>query len=176
MAVAQPLGFEIDFVRNPLSGSAAWFFFFILKFIFTAIFEIKVHVKKFIHQIIIYFLKYIVYFSTNKILEKNSFGLTNSPKIYKFSFGPSPYLFETFQENITNFIKCTKIARLFTELRNFQEFLFPIPIPGIFPFTRFYKLALNENIPHPNPANSDCSRHLLSSFFLSKTWFLLKFF
>ena len=44
MAVARPLGFEIDFVRNPISGSAAWFFVIILKFIFTAIFEIKVHV------------------------------------------------------------------------------------------------------------------------------------
>ena len=48
MAVAQPLGFEIDFVRNPFSGSAAWFFVIILKFIFTAIFEIKNHVKKFL--------------------------------------------------------------------------------------------------------------------------------
>ena len=38
MAVAQPLGFEIDFVRNSISGSAAWFFVIILKFIFTAIF------------------------------------------------------------------------------------------------------------------------------------------
>ena len=46
MAVAQPLGFEIDSVRNPISGSAAWFFVIILKFIFTVIFEIKVHVKK----------------------------------------------------------------------------------------------------------------------------------
>ena len=48
MVVAQPLGFEIDFVRNPTSGSAAWFFVLILKFILTAIFEIKVHVKKFL--------------------------------------------------------------------------------------------------------------------------------
>ena len=45
MTFAQPLGFEIDFVRNPISGSAA-FFLIILKFIFTAIFEIKFHVKK----------------------------------------------------------------------------------------------------------------------------------
>ena len=35
MAVAQPLDFEIDFARNPISGSAAWFFVIILKFIFT---------------------------------------------------------------------------------------------------------------------------------------------
>ena len=38
MAVARPYGFEIDFVRNPISGSAAWFFVIILKFIFTHIF------------------------------------------------------------------------------------------------------------------------------------------
>ena len=43
MALAQPLGFEIDFVINPISWSAAWFFVTILGFIF----EIKVHVKKF---------------------------------------------------------------------------------------------------------------------------------
>ena len=48
MVVAQPWGFENDFVRNPISGSAAWFFVIILKFILTAIFKIKVHVKKFL--------------------------------------------------------------------------------------------------------------------------------
>ena len=48
MAVAQPLGFEIDFARNPFSGSAAWFFVIILKFIFTSIFEIEIHEKKFL--------------------------------------------------------------------------------------------------------------------------------
>ena len=37
MAVAQPYGFEIDFVRNPISGSAARFFVLILKFIFTPV-------------------------------------------------------------------------------------------------------------------------------------------
>ena len=47
MAVAQPLDFEIDSARNPISGSATWFFLIILKFIFTVIFEIKNHVKKF---------------------------------------------------------------------------------------------------------------------------------
>ena len=41
----QPLDFEIDFVRNPISGSAAWFFVIIGKIIFTAIFEIKNHEK-----------------------------------------------------------------------------------------------------------------------------------
>ena len=41
MAAAQPLGFEIDFVSNPISGSAAWFFVIILQFILTAIFESK---------------------------------------------------------------------------------------------------------------------------------------
>ena len=44
MAVAQPLDFEIDFARNPISGFAARLFVIILKFIFTAIFEIKNHV------------------------------------------------------------------------------------------------------------------------------------
>ena len=46
MAVVQLLDFEIDFTRN--TGSAAWFFVIILKFIFTAIFGIKNHVKKFV--------------------------------------------------------------------------------------------------------------------------------
>ena len=45
MAVARLYGFEIDFVRNPISESAALFFVFILKFIFTAIFEIKIYEK-----------------------------------------------------------------------------------------------------------------------------------
>ena len=48
MTVVQPFGSEITFVRNPIFGSAAWFFVIILKLIFTAIFEIKVHVKKFL--------------------------------------------------------------------------------------------------------------------------------
>ena len=46
MAVARPNGFEIDFVRNLISGSAAWFFVIILKFIFTPIFELKIYEKK----------------------------------------------------------------------------------------------------------------------------------
>ena len=41
----QPYGSEIDFVRNPISGSAAWFFVIIREFIFTAIFEIKIHFR-----------------------------------------------------------------------------------------------------------------------------------
>ena len=48
MAVAQPIDFEIDIARNPISGSAAWFFVIILKFIFTAIFQIKKSCKKFL--------------------------------------------------------------------------------------------------------------------------------
>ena len=48
MAVARPLGFEIDFVTNPISESAASFFVIILKLIFTFVFEIKVHEKKFL--------------------------------------------------------------------------------------------------------------------------------
>ena len=50
MNVAQPLGFEIDFARYPISGSAAWFFIIILKLIFTPIFEIKVHEKNSWHR------------------------------------------------------------------------------------------------------------------------------
>ena len=43
MAAARPNGFYINLVRNPNSGSAAWFFFFILRWIFTLIFEIEIH-------------------------------------------------------------------------------------------------------------------------------------
>ena len=42
IVIARPYGFEIDFLRNPISGSAPWFFVIILKFIFTPIFENKV--------------------------------------------------------------------------------------------------------------------------------------
>ena len=45
MAVARPLGFEIDFVRNPFSESAVRFFLIFLKFIFTPIFEIRIQEK-----------------------------------------------------------------------------------------------------------------------------------
>ena len=48
MAVERPYGFEIDFVRNPISGSASWIFVIILKFIFIPIFEIEIHAKKFL--------------------------------------------------------------------------------------------------------------------------------
>ena len=48
MAVARPHGFDIDFVRNPIAGSPARFFVIILKFIFTPIFEIKIHEKNFL--------------------------------------------------------------------------------------------------------------------------------
>ena len=48
MAFARPYGFEIDFVRNPISGSAAWFFVIILEFIFTPILEIKIYEKNFL--------------------------------------------------------------------------------------------------------------------------------
>ena len=55
-AVARPYGFEINFVRNPISGSAAWFFVIILKFILTALFESN-FMKKIIPEI--YLLKFI---------------------------------------------------------------------------------------------------------------------
>ena len=45
MAVARPYGFKIDFLRNPISGSAARFFDVILKFIFPLINEIKIFKK-----------------------------------------------------------------------------------------------------------------------------------
>ena len=48
MAVKRPYGFEMDFLRSPDSGSAAWFFVIILKFIFTPIFEIKIYEEKFL--------------------------------------------------------------------------------------------------------------------------------
>ena len=54
MAVMQPLGSEIDFVRNAISRPVTCFFVIIFLFILTAIFEIKVHVKKiviFLHLI-----------------------------------------------------------------------------------------------------------------------------
>ena len=50
MAVMQPLGFNIDFVRNSISGSAAWFFVIILIIIFTSIFKIKISRKISWHQ------------------------------------------------------------------------------------------------------------------------------
>ena len=61
MAVARPYGFEINFVRNPISGSAAWFFVIILKFIFAAIFEIKIYEKKFLDIKKISFSKFDFY-------------------------------------------------------------------------------------------------------------------
>ena len=48
MTFARPYGFEIDFVRSPISGSAVWFFVIILKSIFTLIFEMKIYEKKFL--------------------------------------------------------------------------------------------------------------------------------
>ena len=51
-----PIGAKIDFKGDPIFESVAWFFVIILKFIFTSIFEIKIHdkqsltVKKFYFQ------------------------------------------------------------------------------------------------------------------------------
>ena len=69
MAVPQPWGFEIDFVRNPISGWAALFFIIILKLIFTAIFEIKVHVKKFLGAKKKSFSKADVYWTIRKKID-----------------------------------------------------------------------------------------------------------
>ena len=41
----RPIGSKIDFTGDPIFESARWFFIFILKFIFTSIFEIKIHEK-----------------------------------------------------------------------------------------------------------------------------------
>ena len=40
-------GSKIDFSGEPIFELASWFFLIILKFIFTPIFEIKIHEKKF---------------------------------------------------------------------------------------------------------------------------------
>ena len=45
MAVARSYDLKINFMRSCSSESAARFFFFILEFIFTLIFEIKLHEK-----------------------------------------------------------------------------------------------------------------------------------
>ena len=43
-----PFGFKIDFKGEPFFESSAWFFVIILKFIFTFIFENKIHENKFL--------------------------------------------------------------------------------------------------------------------------------
>ena len=50
IAFVRPNGFGIDFVRYSISGSALWFFVFILKFIFRLIFKIKIMKKNPWHQ------------------------------------------------------------------------------------------------------------------------------
>ena len=46
MALARLNGFEIVFVRNPIFESGSWFFVISFKFIWTPIFEIKIHARK----------------------------------------------------------------------------------------------------------------------------------
>ena len=46
MAVARPYGFEIDFLRNPISWSAEYFFIFIIIFTLKLIFGVKIYGKK----------------------------------------------------------------------------------------------------------------------------------
>ena len=43
--LVSPIGSKIDFKRDPIFESAIWVFVIILKFIFTLIFEIKIHEK-----------------------------------------------------------------------------------------------------------------------------------
>ena len=57
MADAQPYAFKVDFVRNPISEPAAQFFVYILNFIFSPIYEIKISEKKFLNTKIISFSK-----------------------------------------------------------------------------------------------------------------------
>ena len=45
MADAQPYAFKVDFVRNLISEPAAQFFVYILNFIFSPIYEIKISEK-----------------------------------------------------------------------------------------------------------------------------------
>ena len=47
-AISRPYGFEIDYVRNPISEAAVLFFVIIHKCIFTSIFEIKINERKFL--------------------------------------------------------------------------------------------------------------------------------
>ena len=80
MAVAQPYSFSIDFVRNPISGSTAWFFVIILKFIFTPIFEIKIQEKKFLDN-----KKFRSEFSSSRIFKKIEIFYFKSQKFRIFS-------------------------------------------------------------------------------------------
>ena len=79
MAVARPPGFEIDFVRNPISGSDALFFVITIKFIFTPIFEIKIHVKNTLKPKKIIFKGW---FSLTNIVKKTS-AITTAYTIFK---------------------------------------------------------------------------------------------
>ena len=48
MGLVSPNGSKIDFMGEPIFESVRSFFVIILKFIFTPIFEIQIHEKKFI--------------------------------------------------------------------------------------------------------------------------------
>ena len=50
MAVARPNGYKIDFVRNPISGSAAWFLFLSLNSFLNPFLKSKFMKKNFINQ------------------------------------------------------------------------------------------------------------------------------
>ena len=45
---AEKLALKIDFLKGLIFESAAWFFVIILKFIFTALYEIKIHKRNFL--------------------------------------------------------------------------------------------------------------------------------
>ena len=94
MAVVRPYGFKIDFVRNPTSGSAAWFFLIMLKFIFTPILEIKIYGKKFLNTQKISFAKldfhkttfFVLYIWICSLhLNKNNFRIIWDTEIWTMS-------------------------------------------------------------------------------------------
>ena len=65
MGLVSPNGSKIDFWDVSIFESAAWFFVIILKFIFTSIFEIQIHEKKFLDTEKISFSKADFYKATH---------------------------------------------------------------------------------------------------------------
>ena len=64
-----PIGSKIDFKRDSIFESAALFFVIMLKFIFTSIFEIKIHEKKFLDTKKISFSKADFYKATDTYIK-----------------------------------------------------------------------------------------------------------
>ena len=126
MAVARPNGYKIDFVRNPISGSAAWFFVLILKFIFKPIFEIKIHEKNFINQHIFLWSKsqdrQLRQYLTPPAWELSfcqKFKVTKVTKCHKISI-PSLYVEILFHSGFTN-VKIWETSPSECQLFEFQS-------------------------------------------------------